>query len=138
MKKRVATAMTAAGLIVLLAGLLVYGLGVHELLPVPRPAFLAAGTTLIGVLLIVWGACDLFIKKTREIEIEEKDERNITIANAAMASGFKVMSLTVAIAVTALSFAGSMDAVTCFVMIGAYVIGQIVFIIRIYQLNKKM
>ena len=42
MKKRVATAMTAAGLIVLLAGLLVYGLGVHELLPVPRPAFLAA------------------------------------------------------------------------------------------------
>ena len=51
-----------------------------------------AGTSVIGILLTVMGACDLLIKRDRAMEIEEKDERNVAIANAAMASGFKAMS----------------------------------------------
>ena len=40
--------------------------------------------SLIGILLIVSGVCDLFVKKTKEMEIEENDERNISLSNAAM------------------------------------------------------
>ena len=68
--------MTIAGVIILLGGLLTYGLGLHEIVPVPRPDLIVAGTSLIGIGLIVSGVCDLFTKKSKEMEIEEKDERN--------------------------------------------------------------
>ncbi len=93
-------------MIVLLGGLLAYGLGATELLPVPRPELVAAGTTLIGTVLLATGACDLFVKKTKEIEIEERDERNVALSNAAMAAGFKVMSMAVALCIAALLFTG--------------------------------
>ena len=34
----------------------------------------------------------MFIRKSREVEIEESDERNIALSNATMDSGFKVVS----------------------------------------------
>ena len=37
MKKRLLILMTVTGMIILLGGLLTYGLGVHEIIPVPRP-----------------------------------------------------------------------------------------------------
>ena len=41
------------------------------------------------------GICDLFIRKSRGGEIEESDERNIALSNAAMDSGFKVVSFAI-------------------------------------------
>ena len=79
MKKRLLILMTVTGMIILLGGLLTYGLGVHEIIPVPRPDLIVVGTSLIGILLIVSGVCDLFVKKTKEMEIEENDERNISL-----------------------------------------------------------
>ena len=81
MKKRLLILMTVTGMIILLGGLLTYGLGVHEIIPVPRPDLIVVGTSLIGILLIVSGVCDLFVKKTKEMEIEENDERNISLSN---------------------------------------------------------
>lgn len=69
MKKRLLILMTVTGMIILLGGLLTYGLGVHEIIPVPRPDLIVVGTSLIGILLIVSGVCDLFVKKTKEMEI---------------------------------------------------------------------
>lgn len=63
--------MIVTGMIILLGGLLTYGLGIHEIIPVPRPDLIVVGTSLIGILLIASGACDLFVKKTKEMEIEE-------------------------------------------------------------------
>ena len=107
MKKRLLILMTVTGMIILLGGLLTYGLGVHEIIPVPRPDLIVVGTSLIGILLIVSGVCDLFVKKTKEMEIEENDERNISLSNAAMASGFKVMNVTIAVSIFALIFTGT-------------------------------
>jgi len=84
------------------------------------------------------GVCDLFVKKTKEMEIEENDERNISLSNAAMASGFKVMNVTIAVSIFALIFTGYMTVVPCFTIIGAYAIGQIVFIVRLWYLHKTM
>ena len=120
MKKGLLILMTVTGMIILLGGLLTYGLGVHEIIPVPRPDLIVVGTTLIGILLIVSGVCDLFVKKTKEMEIEENDERNISLSNAA------------------LIFTGYMTVVPCFTIIGAYAIGQIAFIVRLWYLHKTM
>ena len=138
MKKGLLILMTVTGMIILLGGLLTYGLGVHEIIPVPRPDLIVVGTTLIGILLIVSGVCDLFVKKTKEMEIEENDERNISLSNAAMASGFKVMNVTIAVSIFALIFTGYMTVVPCFTIIGAYAIGQVVFIVRLWYLHKTM
>ena len=91
MKKRLLILMTVTGMIILLGGLLTYGLGVHEIIPVPRPDLIVVGTSLIGILLIVSGVCD-----------------------------------------------GYMTVVPCFTIIGAYAIGQIVFIVRLWYLHKTM
>lgn len=115
-----------------------YGLGVHNLLPVPRPDLVFIGTSLIGILMIISGACDLCVKKTKEMEIEEKDERNITIANAAMATGFKVMSVSIAVVICILIFSGYMTEITCFSLLGAYLVGQVAFIIKLWYLNRTM
>ncbi len=138
MKKRVSLFVTVTGVLILLGGLLTYGLGLHEIVPVPRPDLIVTGTSLIGILLIISGTCDLFMKKTKEIEIEEHDERNITLSNAAMASGFKVMNITIAFSLFALIFTGYMTVVPCFTIIGAYFIGQLVFLARLWYLNKTM
>ena len=73
MKKRVSIFMMIAGFVILLGGLLTYGLGIHELAPVPRPDLIVTGTSLIGILLIISGAFDLLAGRSREMEIEEKD-----------------------------------------------------------------
>ena len=138
MKKTLANLSIALGLIILLGGLLSYGLGINNIIPVPRPDLIVSGTTLIGIILIVSGTCDLFVKKTREMEIEEKDERNIALSNAAMASGFKVMNISISVSLFILIFTGYMTVVPCFTIIGAFTIGQLAFILKLWHLQKKM
>ena len=131
MKKGLLIFMVVAGMIILLEGLLTYGLGINEIVSVPRPDLIVVGTSLIGILLIVSGVCDLLGKKTKEMQIEENDERNIALGNAAMASGFKAMNVTISVSIFALIFTGYMTVVPCFTIIGAFAIGQIVFIVRL-------
>ena len=133
MKKGSLILMIIAGMFIWLGGLLTYGLGVNDIIPVPRPDLIVVGTSLIAS-----GACDLFGKKTKEMQIEENDERNIALGNAAMASGFKAMNVTISVALFALIFTGYMTVVPCFTIIGAFTIGQIVFIIRLWHLHKTM
>lgn len=80
MKKKMLLIELITGMIILLGGLMTYGLGIHNILPVPRPDLVVWGTTLVGIILIVSGS-DLLSKKTKAEEIEENDERNIAIAN---------------------------------------------------------
>lgn len=137
MKRKVLMIELIAGLIILLGGLFTYGLGVHEILLVPRPDLVVIGTTLIGILLILMG-CNLFEKRTKEMEIAEKDERNIAITNAAMASGFTAMTVLLSLVLFALIFSGYMNEVSCFSIIGAIAVGQIVFLIQLHYLEKHM
>lgn len=78
MKHKIQKVELFIGVIIFLGGLLTYGLGVHQLLPVPRPDLVVYGTTLIGIILIFMG-CDIFSKPTKEMQILENDERNIAI-----------------------------------------------------------
>ena len=124
------------GVIILLGGLLTYGLGVHQLLPVPRPDLVVYGTTLIGIILILMG-CDIFSKPTKEMQILENDERNITIINASLANAYKV-TLTLLVLVFALIFMGYMSKVVFFSIVGVIAIGQITWVITAHYLERKM
>ena len=70
MKHKIQKVELFIGVIIFLGGLLTYGLGVHQLLPVPRPDLVVYGTTLIGIILIFMG-CDIFSKPTKEMQILE-------------------------------------------------------------------
>lgn len=138
MKKYFNLAMTAVGLVVLLGGLLLYSLGIHEVIPVPRPDLLPWCTGVVGSILILSGACELFFKRTKEIEIEENDERNIAITNAAKATGFDVMLSLFSIAIIALALLGYLTKVVFFTFFGVFLIAQVSFVIRVWYLHKKM
>lgn len=142
MKHKIQKVELFVGVIVLLGGLLTYGLGVHQLLPVPRPDLVVYGTTLIGIILILMG-CDIFSKPTKEMQILENDERNIAITNASLANAYKV-TLTLLVLVLlvlvlfALIFMGYMSKVVFFSIVGVIAIGQITWVITARYLDKKM
>lgn len=137
MKRKLQIIELVIGMMILLGGLLTYGLGLNQMLPVPRPDLVVVGTTLIGTLMIMMGL-DLFSKKTKEMEILENDERNIAIMNAAMAKGFKIMSILLVLVLFALVFMGYMNQVVFFSMAGIVFIGQITWIVTVRNLEKRM
>lgn len=138
MKKYFNLGLTAVGLVVLLGGLLLYSLGINKTIPVPRPDLLPWCTGVFGSILILSSAYELFSKKSKEIEIEKNDERNITIANAAKATGFDVMLSLLSIAIIALALLGYLTKVVFFTFFGVFFIAQISFVIRVWYLHKKM
>lgn len=137
MKKKMLLIELITGMIILLGGLMTYGLGIHNILPVPRTDLVVWGTTLVGIILILSGS-DLLSKKTKAEEIEENDERNIAIGNAAMALGFKVMTTLFVLVLFALIFAGYMNEVSCLGMIAVFTISQVVTVFYTRYLNKTM
>lgn len=123
------------GVIILLGGLLTYGLGVHQLLALARPDLLVYATTLVGIILILMG-CDLFSKQTKEMQILENDERNIAIINASLANAYKVTLALLLLVLFALIFMGYMSKVVFFSIVGVIVIGQITWVITAHYLEK--
>ncbi len=137
MKQKIQKAELFTGVIILLGGLLTYGLGINQLLPVPRPDLVVYGTTLIGVMLILMG-CDIFSKPTKEMQILENDERNIAITNTSMAYAYKVTISLLVLVLFALIFMGYMSKVVFFSIAGVIAIGQITWVVTAHYLEKKM
>lgn len=137
MKHKIQKVELFIGVIIFLGGLLTYGLGVHQLLPVPRPDLVVYGTTLIGIILIFMG-CDIFSKPTKEMQILENDERNIAITNASLANAYKVTLTLLVLVLFALVFMGYMSKVVFFSIAGVIAIGQITWVItaRYYIKNR--
>lgn len=135
MKHKIQKVELFIGVIIFLGGLLTYGLGVHQLLPVPRPDLVVYGTTLIGIILIFMG-CDIFSKPTKEMQILENDERNIAITNASLANAYKVTLTLLVLVLFALVFMGYMSKVVFFSIAGVIAIGQITWVITARYYNK--
>lgn len=136
MKHKIQKVELFIGVIIFLGGLLTYGLGVHQLLPVPRPDLVVYGTTLIGIILIFMG-CDIFSKPTKEMQILENDERNIAITNASLANAYKVTLTLLVLVLFALVFMGYMSKVVFFSIAGVIAIGQITWVITARYYEKQ-
>lgn len=137
MKHKIQIVELFVGIIILLGGLFTYGLGVHQLLPIPRLDLVVYGTTLIGIMLILMG-CDIFSKLTKEMQILENDERNIAITNASFAYAYKVTLTLLVLVLFTLTFMGYMSKLVFFSIVGVITIGQITWVITARYLEKKM
>ena len=125
------------GMLLLLGGLVLYGLGTQDLLPVGRPKMLFLILALPGIFLIVSGACELFFKKTKAMEIEEKDERNVRIANEAKALAYEVMTVLLSLVLAFMALTGYLTAAVFFVFFAVFAITQITFVTRLWYLQKN-
>lgn len=137
MKRSIQRAELVAGMVILLGGLLTYGLGVHTAIPVPRPDLIVYGTTLIGLMLILQG-CDLFSKPTKEMQILENDERNVAITRASGAYAYQVTLFLLVLALFALIFTGYMNKVVFFTIVAVIGVGQIAWLLTARYLEKRM
>lgn len=137
MKRKIQKLELFLGIIILLGGLFTYGLGVHQLLPVPRPDLVVYGTTLIGIILILMG-CDIFSKPTKEMQILENDERNIAVTNTSMDYAYKVSTTLLVLVLFSLIFMGYVSKVVCFSIVGVIAVGQITWVITAHYLEKRM
>jgi hypothetical protein len=82
--------------------------------------------------------CDIFSKPTKEMQILENDERNITIINASLANAYKVTLTLLVLVLFALIFMGYMSKVVFFSIVGVIAIGQITGVITAHYLERKM
>ena len=94
------------GLAILLAGLTLYALGVHAWLPMAQPELFPWAVMVVGMVFLVAGACELYLPKTRQQEIEERDERNISNANAAKATAYEMGTVLFAVALLVITLTG--------------------------------
>lgn len=137
MKKVLHNISLVLGFILLLGGLLLYAFNKHgyvnigiEKLPIVIIIF--------GIGFIVGGACKLFIKQSREVEIEANDERNIMIAKTAKAFAFDVMVVIFSTALVVLVLFDLITMAAFMTLFSAYVICQIIFVCKLWSLQKKL
>ena len=76
-------------------------------------------------------------QKTKEEEINERDERNIALHNAAMATAFEVMNLFFGIGLVALAMLGYMNRVSFFTLIILYLLSNAIYVLRLRRLEKE-
>lgn len=122
------------GIFIFLGGFITRYLGLHQLLPVPRPDGVVYITTLIGMLLIYVGS----FKPTKEMLILANDERHNTIQNASMAVGYLVLIILLVPVFFALIFMGYVNDVVCLSVLGSVSIAFITQLVTAHYLEKKM
>jgi Ca2+/Na+ antiporter len=76
--------------------------------------------------------------RTKEQQIEENDERNITIVQTAKSKAYDLMATLFPFALLALALFGYMNEVSLFLLIGVYFICIIYFAYHLYKNKKKM
>jgi hypothetical protein len=135
--KKFAWTLGILGAIILLGGLLTYGLGLNKILPVPRPDLIVWGTNIVGIILIT-AAFSFITNGDKQLQIEEKDERNIAIRKDAGATAFWFLICFWWIAFFVLIFMGYMNDVSCFTMLGVYSASLLVYMFRVEYLQRKM
>ena len=138
MRKRLYQILTVVGVCVMLLGIVLYFLaGRGWTIPLARPDLVPWGVSFLGIIMIICGSAELFTKKTKEEEINERDERNIALRNAAMATAFEVMNLFFGIGLVDLAMLGYMNRVSFFTLIILYLLSNAIYVLRLRRLEKE-
>lgn len=137
MKKILHNISLIMGFVLLLGSLLAYALSKYGYIYIGiEKISLMSG--ILGIALIVGGACDIFIKQSKEAQIEANDERNITIAKTAKAFAFDLSTVVFSTVIVILILADLITTTAFFMLVGSYIASQIAFIYKLYFLQKKM
>ena len=141
MKKGLNNLTTAIGVVMICASIFGYGLDRFGYLEIPS-GNLPFVLIITGIGIIISGVCDVFIKSDKdikkELEIEAKDERNISINRIAKSFAFDIMTVLFSAAITILALIGKISAGIFFIFFGIYVITQIAYIYKLRTLQDKM
>ena len=129
--------LTGSGMIFLLGGLLAYGLGIHEILPVPRPDLIVVGTSLLGIFLIV-SAFVICSQRKRKRWKSKRRMREYPAWQRRYGKRFQSYEHCHFGFYLCPDFTGYMTVIPCFTIIGGLFIGQIAFIARLWHLHKTM
>lgn len=141
MKKGLNNLTIAIGIVMICASIFGYGLDQFGYLEIPEGK-LPFVIIIIGIGMIVGGVCDVFIRSDREIkrelEIEAKDERNVSINRIAKSFAFDIMTVLFSAAITILGLTGKISAGIFFIFFGIYMTAQIAYIYKLRTLQDKM
>lgn len=78
------------------------------------------------------------MNEIKKLEIEQKDERNTALGNAAKARAYELMIVLYAITIAALSYFDIISLSAFFILLGVFAICQIYFIVRLWKYHKEM
>ncbi len=135
---RLSKAQIILGLALLAAGLVVYGLDACQIASIPYSKAIFVCATCLGIFFAASGACDIFLKSTEAMDTEAGDEQNKALADAAMAFGFRTMSVAVSAAIFILAVSGRLEFLSCIILILAFAAGQAAFIFRLTRLHRSI
>lgn len=140
-KVKVLWSLEIVGGLLLLLGILLGIVGV-EILNIPFPNMevipFAVGFTGVLVVIIASSAISYEKTKTREQQIEEKDERMITIYQDAKSKAFDMMAILLPFALLVLAVFGYMNRVSFFLLAGLYFIGYGYYKFALEKNKKEM
>lgn len=137
MKKILNNISLILGFILLLGGLLLYAINKYGYIDVGIEK-LPIVVIIFGVGFIVGGSCELFIKQSKEAQIEANDERNIIIAKTAKAFVFDIMTILLSTSIMVLVLFDLITMTAFIALFSIYAICQIVFVYKLWSLQKKL
>lgn len=139
MRKNIYRGLMILGAVLTFSGILLFTVPPTSLAAIfIRPDLVPFGVSFLGIMLLLTGWTEVFYKKTRQQEIEEKDERNVAIVQGAMAAAFEAMNLLLGIALVTLAILGYMNHVSFFTLIICYLAANCVYLLRLRQLNREI
>lgn len=137
MKKILHNISLVLGFILLLGGFLLYALNKHEYVDVGIEK-LPIVIIIFGIGFVVGGSCELFIKQSREAQIEANDERNIMIAKTAKAFAFDIMIVLFSTVIVVLVLFDLITMMAFMTLFSVYGICQIIFVYKLWSLQKRL
>lgn len=77
-------------------------------------------------------------KELKQVEIEQKDERNIALGNTAKARAYELMMWLYSISIILLAFFDIISLTAFFILLGIFIVCQVYFIIRLCKYHKEI
>lgn len=78
------------------------------------------------------------INEINQLEIEQKDERNILLGNTAKARAYELIMWLYSITIVVLAIFDIISVLAFLILLGVFIICQIYFIIRLKKYHKEM
>ncbi|SHG91795.1 hypothetical protein [Ornithinibacillus halophilus] len=140
LKIRLLWSLEVIGTLLLLSGIALGISGAEVLtIPFPRLDLVPIAFAFCGVLLFVVAGAEIWYEKTKtkEQQIEEKDERLILIQQKAKARAFDLLAIVLPFILLALAMFGYMNKVSMFLLTGLYILCMGYYKFQLYKIKEE-
>lgn len=141
MKIKLGWSLVFVGVVLLLFGIFLWFVGAEVLnIPFVRMDLVPVAVGFCGILLLIMGGSAIAAEKykTKKQQIEENDERIITIHQKSKSKAYDLMSTLFPMALLALAMFGYMNEVSFFLLVGVYLVCIGYFAYHLYRNKAEM